>query len=90
MLYMIIETFKDGKEEEIFRRAKEKGRMLPAGVEYVDSWVSSDISRCYQLMRCEDKDLLNEWIDKWSDLVDFEAVSVISSERASEKVLGKI
>lgn len=89
MLYMVIENFKAGKEKEIYRRAENKGRMLPDGLEYINSWVSSDIRICYQLMRCNDAELLNEWIAKWIDLVDFEIIPVISSKNATDKALGK-
>lgn len=35
----------------VYRRVREAGRMLPAGLEYVDSWVEPTFARCFQLMR---------------------------------------
>lgn len=51
MLYMVVERFKEGKAPEIYRRARNKGRMIPDGLEYVSSWVDLEFKNCYQLMR---------------------------------------
>jgi hypothetical protein len=37
MLYMIIERFREGSAPEIYRRVRDKGRMMPDGLEYVSS-----------------------------------------------------
>jgi len=60
--------------------------MTPEGVEYVASWVTSDLMRCFQVMEAESREALDEWIDRWADLVDFEVVPVITSAEASERV----
>ena len=60
MLYMIVETFKAGRAREVYERFEERGRMAPAGVEFVESWVDRDVQRCWQLMRTEDITLLEE------------------------------
>ena len=87
MLYMAIERFKEGAESEIYRRFREKGRMMPAGLEYVSSWIDMDFKICWQLMQTEDFRLFDKWIANWGDLMDFEIVPVrISgeSERTDE------
>jgi len=81
---MIIELYKPGKTAEIYQRFSEKGRMLPAGVEFVNSWIEEDLQKCYQVMESESLEKLNEWIDHWKDLVDFEVIPVISSEEAAK------
>lgn len=86
--YIIIEHFKKDKIKEVYRRFDEQGRMLPEGVEYVDSWIDEDVTVCYQLMQSLSRELLDSWISKWSDLVDFTVVRVISSTDARAKVLG--
>ena len=86
MLYMVIEQFKDGDAAAVFRRFRERGRMLPEGLSYVDSWVSSDLTRCFQLMECDDATLLGRWIGQWHDLVEFEVVPVVTSAEASARV----
>ena len=88
MLFMVVEKFKDRNAKPVYRRAREKGRMLPEGLHYVDSWVSSDFDRCYQLMETEDQTLLRIWIEKWEDLVDFEVIQVVPSQEASRIILG--
>jgi GNAT superfamily N-acetyltransferase len=86
MLYMIIENFHRGKVKEIYQRFEEKGRLMPEGVKYVNSWIDEDISKCYQVMECDDVTLLKEWISRWNDLADFEIIPVITSAQAKEKV----
>lgn len=86
MLYMIIENFKKGNPVPIYRRFRDQGRLAPDGLKYVSSWVTSDMTKCFQLMECEDRGLLERWIARWSDIVDFEVVSVITSAQASERI----
>jgi len=84
MLYMVVERFKDAPA--IYRRLKEKGRMMPDGLEYVSSWIDVDLTICYQLMRSEDASLFSLWTDNWKDLMDFEIVPVRTSAETAEMV----
>jgi len=77
MLYMVIERFKDAPA--IYQRLREKGRMMPEGLEYVSSWIDVDLKTWWQLMRAEDKSLFQHWIDNWKDLMDFKIVPVRKS-----------
>ena len=79
MQYMVIEKFKSGCITKVFERYKEKGRMLPTGLQYIDSWLTNDKSMCFQLMKSDDATLLDVWQKKWDDLVDFEIVPVCDS-----------
>lgn len=83
MLYMIIEHFRGGDPGPVYRRFRERGRLAPEGLRYVSSWVSADMTRCYQVMECEDESLLSEWTARWSDLVEFEIVPVVTSKEAA-------
>jgi Protein of unknown function (DUF3303) len=86
MLYMIIEKFHPGKVKSLYKRFEEKGRMLPEGVRYINSWVNTEISTCYQLMESDAEEKIHEWIHYWDDLAGFEVIPVISSAQAKEKV----
>ena len=88
MLYMVIERFRPGKLQAIYARATTNGRMLPTGIEYIESWVTDDMARCFQLMRADNEAAFAGWIEKWSDLTDFDIVPVISSREATARVLG--
>jgi len=88
MRYMVIEDFKAGKVSEIYARLRDSGRHMPTGLTYVGSWITNDMTRCYQVMECGDRALLDEWISHWSDLMNFEVVEVISSEEAKGRALG--
>ena len=88
VLYMVVETYKQGARP-VYERAAERGRMLPPGLEYVDSWVDErTLDRCFQLMETDDPTLFDQWTAAWSDLAEFEVVPVLSSAQASERVLG--
>jgi nitrogen-specific signal transduction histidine kinase len=86
MLYMLVERFKEGAAPEIYRRAREKGRMIPDGLEYVSSWVDLEFTTCYQLMRTEDPSLLAVWMNAWNDLTDFEVVEVRTAAQAAQVI----
>jgi len=82
MLYMVVERFKDAPA--IYRRLREKGRLMPAGLEYVSSWIDDDFKICWQLMQTADFTLFDRWIDNWRDLMDFEIVPVRTSAEVVE------
>jgi hypothetical protein len=87
MLYMVIEHFAPGAAPQIYRRARESGRMLPPGLEYVDSWVDLDLARCFQLMRTDDRALFDVWIAHWHDLARFEVIPVRTSAEAAQAAM---
>ena len=86
MLFMIIEHFRNGDASPVYDRFRRQGRLAPDGLTYVNSWVTSDLTRCYQVMECADRTLLNQWISAWHDLVDFEVHPVITSADAATRV----
>ena len=86
MLFMVIERFRDGDAAAVYRRFRERGRMAPDGLRYVDSWVEHGFGRCFQLMECDDPRLLDEWAARWQDLVEFEIVPVVTSRQAAEAI----
>jgi hypothetical protein len=84
-LYMVVERFKNKDAIAVYRRFRDRGRMAPDGLLYVSSWVDEKLERCYQLMETHDPRLLDEWMAKWDDLVDFEAYPVITSREAAAR-----
>ena len=86
MLYMIVEHFRNGDAAPVYERFAKRGRLAPEGLRYVASWVTTDVSECYQVMECDDRALLDEWMGAWSDLVEFEVIPVITSAEAAAKV----
>ena len=86
MLFMIIEKFKNRDAKPIYQRFLEKGRMMPDGLIYKESWIEANVERCFQLMECDDVSLLQEWILQWQDLAEFEIVAVAESKKTSEIV----
>jgi Protein of unknown function (DUF3303) len=87
MLFMVIERFRDDDMVPVHRRLRERDRSLPEGLEYVESWIESNFSRCFQLMRCDDTRMLQEWVLGWRGCgATFEIVPVATSAETREVV----
>jgi hypothetical protein len=86
MLYMVIETFRNGDSVPVYRRFRDRGRLMPDGIEYRGSWVTEDLRKCFQVMECADRRLLDEWMTNWQDITDFEVIPVVTSSEAAAKV----
>ena len=87
-LFMVIERFRGGDALAVYRRFRERGRLTSEGLTYVDSWVDESLRICFQVMRTDRRELLDEWMARWSDLVEFEVYPVITSAEAASRVLG--
>jgi len=83
---MIVERFRDGDPVPVYRRFREQGRMAPAGLRYVSSWVDEKLEICFQLMETDDASYVNEWIANWNEIVEFEGYAVITSQEAADRV----
>ncbi len=59
--------------------------MAPEGLAYISSWVSENLSTCYQVMETRDPLLLESWMGNWSDLVEFEVHAVMTSQEAAQR-----
>jgi len=90
MLWMIVERFRNGDAVPVYRRFRERGRMAPEGLQYIDSWVTQDLTTCYQLMQADDRALLDAWMVNWRDLTDFEVYPVITSAQAVAKIAPRL
>ena len=90
MLYMIVEHFRGGDAVPVYRRFRDQGRLAPEGLRYVASWVTDDLRRCFQIMECEDRQLLAQWTARWEDLIDFEIIPVVTSAEAAAAVAPRL
>ena len=90
MLYMIIERFKNGDPVPVYRRFRDRGRLAPNGLQYISSWVDEKFERCFQIMETADRQLLDQWITNWSDIVEFEVFPVVSSREATETIAPRL
>jgi hypothetical protein len=80
MLFMVIERFRDNDMVPIYREVRDRGRLLPKGLTYINSWIEPDFSRCFQLMECDDLRLLQQWVLEWRGSgTTFEIVPVVTS-----------
>ena len=74
--YMIIETFFPECKGKIYARFHAKGRMLPKGLAYLNSWLEKNGDRCFQLMETNDPSLFQIWFEKWKDLGSIEVIEL--------------
>lgn len=86
MLYMVVERFRNRDAAAVYRRLRERGRMMPEGLNYVGSWVETNYDRCFQLMECDDPELFGLWTAQWDDLMEFELVPVATSKEVIESI----
>ena len=86
MLFMVVEHFRNGDARPVYDRFRQRGRLAPDGLRYINSWVTPDLTRCYQVMECDDRALLDAWLAAWEDLVEFEVHPVITSAEAATRV----
>lgn len=87
---MIIERFKNSDPVPVYRRFRDRGRLAPNGLQYISSWVDEKLERCFQIMETADRNLLDQWITNWSDIVEFEVFPVVSSKEASETIAPRL
>ena len=83
MMFMVIETFRDQDAKSIYDRLRDKGRQMPDGLKFVNSWVSADLGRCFQLMETDDLTQFQRWISAWADLMSFEVIPVVQSRETA-------
>ena len=86
MLFLVVEHFRNGDPRPVYDRFRRQGRLAPEGLRYLSSWVTPDLTRCYQVMECDDQALLDQWIAAWRDIVEFEVHPVITSAEAAARV----
>jgi len=82
MLYMVLERFRNDDPLPVYRRLRDQDRGLPDGLRYISSWVTDDLTRCYQIMETDRRELLDQWAARWVDLVEFEFLPVVTSAEA--------
>ena len=76
---MVIEHFKDGDPAPVYRRFRERGRLAPDGLTYINSWVDVNLERCYQVMETGRPRAAGPVDRNWRDIVEFEVHPVITS-----------
>ena len=86
---MVIERFRNGDAKPVYERFRELGRLTPDGLAYVTSWVDAELRCCYQVIETDDPSLLEQWMERWRDLVEFEVHEVITTDEASARVLSR-
>jgi len=90
MPYRVVEHFRNGDALPVYRRFRDESRLTPTALRYVASWVTEDLYRGFQIMECDDASLLAHWTARWEDLVQFEAIPVVTSAEALAAVAPRL
>jgi hypothetical protein len=90
MLFMVIESFRGGDPVPVYRRFRDRGRLMPEGVVYRGSWVTEDWRRCFQIMEAPDRALLDQWIAQWDDVAAFDVIPVMTSADAATTIAPRL
>ena len=90
MLFMVIEKFRNQDAKPAYARFRDQGRMLPDAVSFVGSWVTADLSTCFQLMESDEVAPIQQWVADWCDLVEFEIVPVLSGKETAAALAGRL
>ncbi len=90
MHYLVIEHFRNGDPIPVYQRFRDQGRLMPDGLAYVTSWITEDLTRCYQVMESNERRLLDEWMANWADLMEFEVFPVLSSTAVRERLAPRL
>jgi len=90
MLYLVVEHFRGGDAVPVYRRFRDRGRLMPDGIEYRGSWVTTDLRRCFQVMECDDPRLLEQWMANWNDITDFDVIPVMTSAEAADAMASRL
>ena len=89
-LYMVVERFRNQDPVPVYRRFRDRGRLAPEGLRYVSSWVDEQLHCCFQLMETDRRELLDQWMSNWDDIVEFEVHPVLTSEEAAARVAPRL
>lgn len=87
---MVIETLRGQDGKSLYRRFRDRGRMMPEGLQFINSWVAADLSRCFQLVETEDVTLFQRWIAEWSDLIEYEVVPIAAGTDTAAALAGQL
>ncbi len=87
--FLVIERFNNGDPLPVYRRMRDQGRQAPTGLEYVTSWITEDLTTCYQVMKGE-RPKLDQWIAKWQDIITFEVLPVQTSAEVQTRLAPRL
>ncbi len=90
MLFMVIETLRNQDAKAVYRRFRDRGRLMPEGMRFVDSWTAADLSRVFLLAEAAEVAPLQQWIAEWSHLIRFEVIPVIAGKETAAALAARL
>lgn len=84
MLFHGSYVYSTDARDAVHRRFKETGAPPPPGVNMIGRWHSVGGNGGFFLAETEDSVALAQWLQDWTDLIDFKVVPVVTDEQVSE------
>jgi hypothetical protein len=88
--FMVIERFSPGWKEKVYAHFEEHGRLLPDGLEYLDSWRVLGENLCFQLMQTNDFSLFKIWQDNWDKIGPWGTIQIFEIEEKTDNAVGHV
>jgi hypothetical protein len=88
MLFMVVDTWKSEKRDEVVKRLQEKGLMVPEGLNVINSWTDVSGGRGFVLLEADSADQILGWVYAWSDIINFEITPVMEMEKVMQAIQG--
>jgi hypothetical protein len=82
MHFMTIYTYEPARRNEIVKRRKERGPLVPEGVKVIGEWSYTDGGRGFIVFEAKDAKVIEPPALAWSDLVKLETLPVTEPEEA--------
>ena len=82
MHFMTIYTYEPARKNEIVKRRKERGPVLPEGIKVIGEWSHAGGGRGFIVFEAQDAKVMDAPISAWIDLIKFETLPITEPEEA--------
>ena len=74
------------QRDEMVKRAKEKGSMVPEGIKVINEWCDATGGKSFSLFEANNSNDILAWVYAWSDIIKFEVTPVMEVEKVMEAI----
>jgi hypothetical protein len=84
MKFMLTFTLQAATRNEAIARFMKTGGQPPKGAKLLGRWMSTDLSKGYDLLESDDPSALTELALQWSDLIEMHIVPVVEDKELGD------